>query len=116
MTPPAAALHDSEGVLAPGGRGLLDLTIFISCYNEEAFITPTIDTVLEALNELGGISYEIVVVDDCSKDRSSEVIKEYIASHPDQRVLLRSNKRNRGLAQNYLDVAFIGKGRESITD
>jgi glycosyltransferase involved in cell wall biosynthesis len=111
MTPAAARLREREDVLAPGEHGLVDLTIFISCYNEQEFITATIDTVLEALGELDSISYEIIVVDDCSKDRSGEVVKNYIATHPDQRIILRSNKSNRGLAQNYLDVAFIGKGK-----
>jgi hypothetical protein len=35
----------------------------------------------------------------------------YILAHPDERILLRTNKVNRGLAQNYLDVAFVGKGK-----
>ena len=111
MTAAAAQLHDREELLAPGQHGLVDLTIFISCYNEEEFIAATIDTVLDALSELNGTSHEVIVVDDCSKDRSSEVVKRYIASHPDQPIILRTNKDNRGLAQNYLDVAFIGKGK-----
>ncbi len=49
--------------------------------------------------------------DDCSNDRSSERVKNYIVNHPEERVLLRTNKINRGLAQNYLDVAFVGKGK-----
>ena len=111
MTAAAAQLHDREELLAPGQHGLVDLTIFISCYNEEEFIAATINTVLDALSELNGTSHEVIVVDDCSKDRSSEVVKRYIASHPDQPIILRTNKDNRGLAQNYLDVAFIGKGK-----
>ena len=38
-------------------------------------------------------------------------MQDYIAAHPEERILLRTNKINRGLAQNYLDVAFIGKGK-----
>jgi glycosyltransferase involved in cell wall biosynthesis len=111
MTPAAARLHDVETVLAPGAHGPLDLTVFVSCYNEQDYIVATIETIRAALDEVGGISHEIIVVDDCSGDRSSDVIKSYIAAHPEQRVMLRTNKTNRGLAQNYLDVAFIGKGK-----
>ncbi len=65
----------------------------------------------DALKEVGNVSYEIIVVDDRSKDRPARLVKAYIAAHPDERVLLRTNKNNRGLAQNYLDAAFIGKGK-----
>ena len=111
MTPAARSLHAAEDVAAPGHQAPLDLTVFISCYNEQEFIVKTIETVRDALNEIGTISYEIIVVDDCSKDSSSEAVKSHIATHPDERILLRTNKVNRGLAQNYLDVAFIGKGK-----
>jgi glycosyltransferase involved in cell wall biosynthesis len=111
MTPAAALLHDPDSVLAPGRQAPLDLTIFISCYNEADYIVATIETVGEALNEVSHIRHEIIVVDDCSRDRSTETVKQYIAAHPDERILLRTNRVNRGLAQNYLDVAFIGKGQ-----
>jgi glycosyltransferase involved in cell wall biosynthesis len=111
MTPAARQLHAAEDVVAPGQQMPLDLTIFISCYNEQEFIVKTIETVCETLEEIGTISYEIIVVDDCSKDDSSATVKNYIAAHLDERILLRANKINRGLAQNYLDVAFVGKGK-----
>jgi len=109
MTPAAERLHRGDDPAA-GGEAL-DLSVFISCYNEAEFIVPTIQTVRDALNEIGGISFEIIVVDDCSTDKSSAVVRSYIAAHPDERVLLRTNRVNRGLAQNYLDAAFVGKGK-----
>jgi glycosyltransferase involved in cell wall biosynthesis len=111
MTPAAERLHNANDVLAPGQRAPLDLTVFISCYNEEQYIIATIQTVRDALNEVGSINYEIIVIDDCSKDGSNKLVADYIAAHPDERVLLRTNRVNRGLAQNYLDAAFIGKGK-----
>jgi glycosyltransferase involved in cell wall biosynthesis len=111
MTPAATRLHDAAAVAAPEQQAPIDLTIFVSCYNEQDFIVSTIETIREALGEIGSVNYEIIVVDDCSKDRSAERVKAYIAAHPDDRIVLRMNRVNRGLAQNYLDVAFIGKGR-----
>jgi glycosyltransferase involved in cell wall biosynthesis len=111
MTPAAGRLHDADDVVAPGLRAPLDLTVFVSCYNEQDYIVATIETVRDALNEVGSVSYEIIVVDDRSTDRSSEMVKSYIAAHPEERVLLRTNRVNRGLAQNYMDVAFVGKGK-----
>jgi glycosyltransferase involved in cell wall biosynthesis len=111
MTPAAERLHRANDVLAPGQETPLDLTVFISCYNEEQYIIATIATVRDALDDVGGIRYEIIVVDDCSRDGSSRLVGDYITAQPDERVLLRTNRVNRGLAQNYLDAAFIGKGK-----
>jgi glycosyltransferase involved in cell wall biosynthesis len=111
MTPAAKRLHEAADVVAPGLQAPIDLTVFISCYNEQEFIVNTMATVCAALDEIGTISYEIIVVDDCSKDGSSDKVKAYIEAHPQARIVLRTNKINRGLAQNYLDVAFVGKGK-----
>jgi glycosyltransferase involved in cell wall biosynthesis len=111
MTPAAAKLHTTESVLAPALSGEIDLTIFISCYKEQDYIITTIEAVRSALSEVGGIEYEIIVIDDCSGDGSAELVETYILAHPNERVVLRRNKVNRGLAQNYFDAAFIGKGK-----
>jgi len=111
MTPAAAEFHRGEDVLSPGNDAPLDLTILISCYNEKSYIISTIEAVRAALAEVGGIRYEIIVIDDCSSDDSADLVESYIRSHPEERILLRRNKINRGLAQNYFDAAFIGKGK-----
>jgi glycosyltransferase involved in cell wall biosynthesis len=111
MTPAAAQLHDVASVLSPATEAAIDLTIFISCYNEASYIVDTLETVRAALADVGGISSEIIVIDDCSRDRSAELVEDYIRRHPDERILLRRNRINRGLAQNYVDAAFLGKGK-----
>ena len=111
MTPAAARLHDIASVANPAQAAELDLTIFVSCYDEEKFIADTLDTIRAGLAAIGRLSYEIIVIDDHSRDGSAKVVEAYIASHPDDRILLRRNRANRGLAQNYFDAAFIGKGR-----
>jgi glycosyltransferase involved in cell wall biosynthesis len=111
MTPAAAQFHNSATVLAPEQEATLDLTIFVSCYNEEAYITSTLNTIRAALPEAGNLSYEIIVIDDCSRDGSAGLVEDYIRTYPDERVLLRRNRINRGLAQNYVDAAFLGKGK-----
>jgi len=111
MTPAAGELHSQESVVAPGQDAPIDLTIFISCFNEEEYIVDTIEVVGAALKEVGGLSYEIVVIDDCSKDRSADLVADYLRANPTQRILLVRNTVNRGLAQNYVDAAFIGRGK-----
>jgi glycosyltransferase involved in cell wall biosynthesis len=111
MTAAAARNYDARAIINPGQVADLDLTIFVSCYNEEAYIVGTLETIRAALAEVGGVAYEIIVIDDCSRDRSAELVEKYIEAHGDDRILLRRNRFNRGLAQNYLDAAFLGKGR-----
>jgi glycosyltransferase involved in cell wall biosynthesis len=88
----------------------LDLTLFVSCYNEEAYIVETLDRITE-IAELAGLTYEIIVIDDNSTDDSQQIVTKYIKGHPTKNILLRANRVNKGLAQNYIDAAFLGRGR-----
>ena len=88
MTPAAAELHSVESAIAPGHECPLDLTIFVSCYNETPYIIRTLDTLRSALAELK-FSYEIIVIDDCSRDGSADLLKDYIRANPAERILLR---------------------------
>jgi len=111
MTPAAEQLHSRAELLEPGHIAPFDLTVLISCYNERLYIIDTIETVHSALQEGGGINYEIIIIDDCSSDNSTDLVDEYIRAHPERRIVFCRNKVNRGLAQNYLDAAFMGKGK-----
>ena len=87
-----------------------DITLFVSCYNERDFIVATLETVRRAMTGLG-LSYEIVVIDDASRDGSPELIRRYVEEHPDCCIVFRQNAVNKGWAQNYVDSTFIGRGR-----
>jgi glycosyltransferase involved in cell wall biosynthesis len=110
LTPAARRLHDPASLLHPSGGSALDLTVFVSCYNEAPYIVSTLDTVCAAARE-AGVTFEIIVIDDGSRDNSREVVRAYIDSHPDENIILRANPWNKGLAQNYVDAAFLGKGK-----
>jgi dolichol-phosphate mannosyltransferase len=87
----------------------IQLTVFVACYNEEPNIQETLKTVVAACRE-AGISFEIVVIDDASKDRSVEIIQAFQQSHADVRLILKVNLTNEGLGNNYAEAAFIGHG------
>jgi len=111
MTPAAACLHDAAAVARPGLEAPLDLTVFVSCYNESKYIANTLDNVRNALAELSKFNYEIIVIDDCSTDDSTQAILAYLERYPEERILFRRNLVNIGWAQNYIDAAFIGRGK-----
>jgi glycosyltransferase involved in cell wall biosynthesis len=88
----------------------LDLTIFVACYNEEQNIAGALDAIGEAMRELP-LSYEVIVVDDASRDRSVEVVRDYQLRTPSFPLTLVENRVNRGLAYNFVEAAFVGRGR-----
>ena len=64
-------------------------SIIISAYNIEKYIKRAIDSVLEQTFT----NYEVIVVNDCSKDKTLEKIQEY----DDPRLIIINNEKNRGL-------------------
>jgi len=86
-----------------------DLTLFVACYNEEVGIIGTLETVLSALHTLP-ITYDIVVVDDASRDKSVELVNAFIAAHPQEPIKLIVNDVNMGLGTNFVEAAFHGRG------
>lgn len=110
LTTSAQKYHSSAAIRSPYDGNPIELTLFISCYNEEIFIEDTLNVIVKAMRAVDR-SYEIIVIDDCSKDRSVAIVQKYIDEHPDINIILRVNNKNKGLAQNYVDGAFIGRGK-----
>lgn len=64
-------------------------SIIISAYNIEKYIKRAIDSILEQTFT----NYELIVINDCSKDETLEKIQEY----DDPRLIIINNEKNRGL-------------------
>jgi glycosyltransferase involved in cell wall biosynthesis len=92
-------------------KNTIDLTLFVPCFNEEENIVATLDTIREAMPELKDIDYEVLVTDDGSHDRTSILVKEQIALHPEFPIFLHRNPNNLGLSHSFVDAAFRGKGK-----
>jgi glycosyltransferase involved in cell wall biosynthesis len=71
------------------------LSIVIPAYNEERTIHLILDRVLnvQLINE---IQKEIVIVNDCSKDKTEEAIQSYIKNHPEIQFNFFSQPENMG--------------------
>ena len=61
------------------------LSLVIPCYNEQDNLRPLITAIRAAVEPLK-LSYEVVITDDCSKDKSWETLKELAGSDPRIRV------------------------------
>jgi glycosyltransferase involved in cell wall biosynthesis len=74
---------------------LRKLSILIPAYNEEKTIHLILDKVL-AVNLIGDIRKEIILVNDCSTDDTEQVILKYIAAHPGYDLRLFNQPVNKG--------------------
>jgi glycosyltransferase involved in cell wall biosynthesis len=54
----------------------MDLSIIIPVYNEEKNLSPLLDEIISVLT-VSGHSYEIICVDDGSKDQSYKILREH---------------------------------------
>lgn len=97
-TPAAAALQ------AP-----VFLSLFVACYNEQDNIIGTLETLVSALQNTVP-SFDIIIVDDASKDESVTRVRKFMAEHPQLPIRLLLNAHNEGVATNYAEGAFRAKG------
>ena len=109
----SAVEWNAPAPVAPGYDPLadaLDISFFVPCFNEEPNVVGAIEKLVQVCAKLR-LSYEILVFDDCSHDRSVEVVKNFQASNPLVPVRLFVNTVNRGVARNFFDGAFQAHGR-----
>ncbi|MDR1181772.1 MAG: glycosyltransferase family 2 protein [Bacteroidales bacterium] len=87
---------------------LQTLSIIIPAYNEAATICIILDKILK-VNLIRNIQKEILIVNDCSTDKTKDVVTAYIAKHATERIVLINQSSNQGKG------AAIRKGLEEIT-
>src|SRR5579859_2357779 len=73
------------------------LSVLVALYNEEEFIAPLLERVLEAPLP-DGMEREIIVVDDGSSDGSAEIVAALAAQHPEIRLVRLERNRGKGAA------------------
>lgn len=71
------------------------LSILIPAYNEAKTIHEILDKVL-AVKLQGDLKKEIVIVNDCSKDNTQEVVINYFKHHPEIETILHEQPFNQG--------------------
>jgi glycosyltransferase involved in cell wall biosynthesis len=73
----------------------VDLSLVLACYNEELVIEDSVAEILKVLDDTR-YSYEVIFVDDCSKDRTRQLIDRLIERYPDKRMSRIFHTENKG--------------------
>jgi len=71
------------------------LSIVIPCYNEARSIRSILDKVL-SVQLVNGITKEIIVVNDCSRDNTRDILLQYIDEHKEAGIRLIDHEVNMG--------------------
>jgi len=84
-----------ENLNATTGRGKL-LTVLLITYNHREFIRKSIESLLEQETDF---PFTIRVIDDCSTDGTSDIVREYAEKHPDK-IEHQRREKNLGITDN----------------
>lgn len=86
------------------------LSFIVPIYNVERFLPKCLHSIID--NDWNEITYEIIIVDDASPDRSVEIAKEFAEKHENITVISQENKglggaRNTGITKAKGDYLFF---------
>jgi glycosyltransferase involved in cell wall biosynthesis len=71
------------------------LSVIVPAYNEEATVQSILDKLL-SVELIGGLSKEIIVVNDASRDQTDAIVRQYIETHITAEINYLSHDENRG--------------------
>ncbi len=71
------------------------ISVIVASYNYAKYIKETLDSLIRQTNK----SFEVIVVDDGSRDQSLPIIEEYANRFKNIKLYTHSGKQNRGLAE-----------------
>lgn len=99
------------GAVANGGEGGVDLSVVVPAYNEEARLPGMLDETLSYLEaRRSPFSYEVIVVDDGSRDRTASIAFEYAS----RRVRVHMMAQNAGKGAAVRAGMLSARGRRML--
>ena len=85
------------------------LSLVLACYNEEEILAESFRAIRETLDGMGR-PYEIVFVDDVSRDRTREILREIVAENPEVSLNVILHEKNRGRGATVTDGFRAARG------
>jgi glycosyltransferase involved in cell wall biosynthesis len=91
-------------------EGEIDLSVVIACYNEEPVLEKSFEEIRETLEDFGR-PYEIVFVDDVSRDRTREILNSLVQKNPSTPITLLFHEVNKGRGATVSDGFKAARGK-----
>lgn len=83
------------------------ISFVVTSYNYEKYILKT----LESIKSQTYRNFEIIIVDDCSKDNSCKIIEEFISENQDLKITLIKQSSNQGQMASMIRGLDIAQGQ-----
>jgi len=91
----------------------LDLSVVIPLYNEEDSVRPLTERLFASLSRLPGVEWEVIIVDDGSRDGSFAILEEIARSEPRLKVI--RFRRNFGQTAAFAAGFDLAQGAVVVT-
>jgi glycosyltransferase involved in cell wall biosynthesis len=88
----------------------VDLSLIIACYNEEYELADSVRQVVDILDSARW-SWELIFVDDVSRDRTRALIDQLIAQYPGKNFRKLFHEHNAGRGRTVTDGFHLARGR-----
>ncbi len=84
------------------------VSVFFLCYNQAAYVRRSLESVLAQRTDF---PFEVIAVDDCSTDGTSDIVAEYATAYPDRIIHIRHERNIYGTCSFLVrDVLPIARG------
>ena len=81
------------------------IDILMATYNGEKYLRPQLDSILQQSNQ----EWRLIIRDDCSTDKTVQIIKEYQLLRPEQIVLLQAEQPSGSAQNNFFQLLQYSK-------
>lgn len=85
------------------------LSVILACYNEEQVLAQSFQELRETLEDFGR-PFEIIFVDDLSRDRTREIIRSIVEGHPQLEIKVILHEANKGRGASVTDGFRAARG------
>lgn len=91
-------------------KNKFDLSLILACYNEEPILKENIEKIFSILDQTD-FSYEIIFIDDCSRDKTAQVIRQIIKKNPRRNLVSIYHQKNQGRGKTVTDGILRSRGK-----